>query len=648
MKDSLILVIRARRFRLLFMMLLVLPTAYWAMSQVFIIFQPNQFRVLEWVQLGLASILFLWLSVAFWTAIVGFMLTILKRDPLSFAREQHAPRSEIALTQRHAIVMPVYNEETMRIITGFEATVNEIAEGQCASKFDFYMLSDTQDKDLRIAEKSSWLDMLSRLPAGLEERCFYRNREKNAGRKVGNIKDFCQRWGYQYESMIVLDADSIMSGAKMRELAQRIEANPTVGLVQTIPMPVRQTTFFGRFVQFAAHVYSPMLATGLSFWQGDCANYWGHNAIIRIKAFVDTCGLPSLRGKQPFGGDILSHDFVEAALLRRANWQVFLLTDSSGSYEEVPSNIIDYATRDRRWVQGNMQHLGIVFTSGLRLANRLHFSFGAFAYASSIILLLMLLAGTADALIQSFSTPVYFTATHQLFPTWLITKQNVMVTTLWVTIALLFLPKILGILITLLQRRGEFGGGFAFLKSAIIEFLFAVLLAPVMMMFHSYFVLNVLAGKSVKWEAQAREGRMIPWRQALRFSAILTITGLVWAGVTFTYTPTLFFWLLPVFSGLIVAAPIIRLSSSVHVGMWCQRKGILIIPSERKHVTAIKRVDDSLDHMSRLVSNQTPKQLNPVNQEKSNVDGEDRLLPNEIWTEMPLQQISRAVYPRHD
>jgi membrane glycosyltransferase len=597
------------------------------MSQVYIIFQPNEFRVLEWVQLGLTSILFLWLSMAFWTAIIGFLLKLFRRDPLSFAREQNAPKSSTPVEKRHAIIMPVYNEETRRIMAGFEATVLEIAATHASESFDFYMLSDTQDQTLLAAEASLWLGMVERLPECFRSRCFYRNRTRNLGRKVGNIKDFCQRWGYQYESMIVLDADSIMSGCKMLELVQRIEANQKVGLIQTIPMPVRQKTFFGRFVQFAAHVYSPMLATGLSFWQGDCANYWGHNAVIRVKAFVETCGLPPLVGRQPFGGDILSHDFVEAALLRRANWQVFLLCDAQGSYEEVPSNIIDYATRDRRWVQGNMQHLSIVGTTGIRITNRLHFVFGAFAYASSILLLLMLLAGTADALVQAFTTPVYFTSTYQLFPTWLITKQNVMITTLWVTIALLFLPKLLGILITFIQRRSEFGGGFTFLKSAVIEFIFAVLLAPLMMLFHSYFVVNVLAGKSVSWEAQAREGRMIPWRQAIRFSLIPTFVGVLWASVTAIYTLTLFYWLLPVLLGLIFSAPIIRLSSSNGIGAWCLHKGILLISPEYQGNPAIQKVAISLANIRATGS---PKQT--------------FALPQESWLHMPSQNLARGDY----
>ncbi|GLR71624.1 glucans biosynthesis glucosyltransferase MdoH [Agaribacter marinus] len=617
---------RFTAFRILLMLSLVLPTAVWTSYQTFVILEPNELRPLEWVQLCLASVLYLWLSMAFWTAIIGFILKLFKRDPLTLKRQHAFADKHLKLNNRHALIMPVYNEDTLRIMAGFEANVLGISKEAQSDQFDFYMLSDTQDESLIDKELSYWASMLKRLPSDIANRCFYRRRVNNTERKVGNVKDFCQRWGYMYESMTVLDADSVMSGSKVVELAQRMEFNAKVGLIQTIPMPVRQTTFFGRFVQFAAHVYSPMLATGLAFWQTNSANYWGHNATIRISAFIDTCGLPKLTGRKPFGGDILSHDFVEAALLRRAGWEVYLLTDHHGSYEEVPPNIIDYATRDRRWVQGNMQHLALIKTPKLRTANRLHFLFGAFAYVSSILLLFMLIAGTADAVIKSLTPPVYFTQPYQLFPTWLITKQAVMEITLYVTIALLFLPKMLGILLTLLQRSREFGGPLKFMFSAILEFSFAVLLAPIMLMYHSYFVLNVLAGKSVKWEAQTREGKMLPWRTAFTFTWPLTLLGLVWSAVVLVFAPALFYWLLPVLTGLVLAYPVIRYSSSVSLGLMFKRIGILLIPEELRPTYEMKKLQQTTANL-----NAAPYLVNVFT------------LPAEQWQDMQSQHLPNAI-----
>ncbi|MBD3585687.1 glucans biosynthesis glucosyltransferase MdoH [Salinimonas sp. HHU 13199] len=618
---------RARRFRLIIMLLLVLPTAALATYSLFEIFRPNQLTALEAGQLILAVTLFVWLSMAFWTAIIGFVLKLLRIDPLSLRRELKPVATDAPLKKRHAIIMPVYNEDTRRIMVGFEACVREMLATPDADKFDFYMLSDTRDAELAKAERESWQALEKRITEA-RGRLFYRRREKNIGRKVGNVTDFCERWGAQYEGMIVLDADSVMSGTRMRDLARRLEFNDDVALIQTIPMPVRQHSFFGRFVQFAAHLYSPMLATGLSFWQTDSANYWGHNAIIRIEPFMAHCGLPQVPGRAPFGGDILSHDFVEAALLRRAGWQCYLITDTDGSYEEVPANMIDYAIRDRRWVQGNIQHLGLLSIRGLKTTNRLHFLFGAFAYISSIILFAVLMLGTADAIIRATTLPDFFASRYQLFPDWPIAKEKMMLWTLWGTIALLFLPKILGILLAMIQRRKDFGGLFALFKGGTVELCMAVLIAPVMMFYHSYFVLSVLIGHKVRWDAQAREGRMVPWKDAFAYTRWMTLLAIIWGAVTAWYTPTLFLWLLPVLTGMFFGAPIIRLTSSETFGLTCRRLGIFVIAEEHNENSSLVRVRQDMPSFS-----------------LSGIDAPVPALPAERHQPMPVQDFKKKPLP---
>ena len=585
--------VRGRRWRLLLMGFLTIVSTALTGYSMFEIFRPNRFTELEMVQLGLAMVLFLWLTWSFWTSVIGFLLKLFHIDPISLRRELPTADVNTPITQRHAIVMPVYNEDTDRIIVGFEACVNAILNTEYADNYDFYMLSDTQDEAKAEAELRAWKRLVGRLGEH-GDKVFYRRREDNWGRKVGNIHDFCVRWGGQYESMLVLDADSVMSAHRVLDMTRRIEANPEAALIQTIPMPVRQDTFFGRFVQFAAHLYSPMLATGLSFWQTDSANYWGHNAIIRVKPFMQHCGLPTLEGRAPFGGDILSHDFVEAALLRRAGWECYLITDTDGSYEEVPGNMVDYAIRDRRWVQGNIQHLGLLRTNGLKTTNRLHFGFGAFAYMSSLLLFMMLMAGTADALVKALVDPVYFTSDHQLFPDWQIAREGLMIATLWGTIALLFAPKALGLILALIQRRKDFGGAFKLIFGGLVELFMAVLIAPMMMFYHSYFVISVLIGHQVKWEAQTREGRMVPWKVAISKAATMTVLALIWGGATFYYTPSLFLWLLPVLTGMGFAAPIIRLTSSPGFGRACRKAGVFVIQEELREAPVLVEVREHM------------------------------------------------------
>lgn len=608
--------------RQLVFLLLCVGTVANGVWLMFDIFSSNGTTPLEATLLFLFSITFTWIVIAFWSGAIGFVLQLLRLDPLSLKHQ--LPRETQRITElksRTAIVMPVYNEDTKRILAGFEANLRSVAHTGHLDSFDFYLLSDTQDPKLIEAESSGWQQLIARL-GPLASHAFYRRREKNLHRKVGNLADFCQRWGAHYDHMIVLDADSIMTGECVLTLVSAMEANPTAGLIQTVPIPVRQTTLFGRFLQFAAALNSPMLATGLAFWQTDTANYWGHNAIIRIEAFLESCGLPALPGKGAFGGEILSHDFVEAALLRRAGWDVFLLADVEGSYEEVPSNLLDYATRDRRWVQGNIQHLALLNARGIRTLSRVHFLFGAVAYISTLVWLLMLALSTVDALVRATTSNVFFSSGYQLFPDWPIAKTDLIFSMLYMTVALLLLPKLMSLIVGLCYRRHEFGGALRLILSAVAEVIFAILIAPLMMVFHSYFVICVFLGRKVRWDAQSREGRMIPWKQALYRTAFVGCVAIVWGGVTYFYAPVFFWWLTPVLLGLILAAPTVRYSSSITLGRITRRVGIFLCPSETKHIPVLEELNKALT---------ADLSANPINAQTVPE------LPPEIWRDMPVQ-----------
>ncbi|MGO2371598.1 MAG: glucans biosynthesis glucosyltransferase MdoH [Pseudoalteromonas prydzensis] len=569
-----------RKSRIALFTLLVLYISAYGMWIMFDILNSNSMTLLEYALLALFSITFTWIVTAFCSGCMGFILQLLRIDPLTLKRQKPITIDPQALSNsKTAIVMPIYNEDTERVIAGFEVSLRSLLKTGQFAHFDFYLLSDTQDKDIARNELKAWHALTARLGETAKQ-VFYRNRTDNKHRKVGNLADFCERWGSQYEHMIVLDADSIMTGQCMLELTTSMINNPNAGLIQTIPIPVRQETFFGRFLQFASVLYSPMLATGSAFWQTNQANYWGHNAIIRVEAFINCCGLPVLEGKAPFGGEILSHDFVEAALLNRSGWDVILLSDVQGSYEEVPSNILDYAIRDRRWVQGNIQHLGLLPSSGIKLMNKLHFLLGATAYISSLIWLSMLVLSTVDAVTRAMNSNVYFNQPYQLFPTWQIAKTELIDSLLFITIGLLLLPKLMGLIVTLIHRNKQFGGSLKLIFGSLIETVFAIIVAPLMMVFHSYFVVCVFLGKKVSWDAQPRSGRMVPWKEAIGYTLIATLVSIAWGGVAYYYTPTFFWWLSPILVGLILAAPIVRYSSSIGLGVRLRKMGIFICPSE--------------------------------------------------------------------
>jgi membrane glycosyltransferase len=344
-----------------------------------------------------------------------------------------------------ALLMPTYNESPARVMAGLQAIYESLLAAGVGEHFHIFILSDTTDPNIWIAEEAGFLALRDRTGAG--EQIFYRRRSKNTERKSGNIADWVKRFGGGYPQMLVLDADSIMTGEAIVRLSAAMERHDDVGLIQTLPTIVNGSTLFARAQQFAARVYGPVIAQGLSWWQGAEGNYWGHNAVIRTRAFAEAAGLPTLRGRKPFGGHIMSHDFVEAALLRRAGWAVYLVPELRGSYEESPPSLRDLAVRDRRWCQGNLQHTGVLAGHGLHWASRLNLLTGIGAYITSPMWLLFLISGVLLSMYARFIRPHYFAAGRSLFPDW---PQVDPVRAEWVfigTMLVLLAPKFLGYLI---------------------------------------------------------------------------------------------------------------------------------------------------------------------------------------------------------
>lgn len=523
---------------------------------------------LEVLILALFTFTFGWISIAFWNGMAGVFLHLLRRDPLTLARG--GERMTERATARTALVMPIHNEDPDRVLAGLAATLGSLESTGEAGGFDAFLLSDTTDPEIARAEEVA----VRRLQAhhrGSSE-IHYRRRARNTGRKAGNVADFCHRWGSSYEYMVVLDADSLMSGPTLVELVRRMEANPSAGLIQTVPIPARQRTLFGRLVQFAAGLYSPILAAGQSFWQGDAANYWGHNAILRVEPFTRHAQLPLLPGSPPLGGEILSHDFVEAALLRRGGWGVYLAADLGGSWEEVPSNLADFAVRERRWCQGSLQHLRLLAGSGFHPMSRLHMALGAANYLASVLWLLLLIAGSIYVLVPAASGSGRWFPPPEL--------GSGLLSLLVITGLLLFLPKLLGVGLTLVRSPKEYGGGLRLTASALLEGIFSVVLAPAMMLLHSWFVGEILAGRSVRWAAQPRQGRDVGWTETWRRTLWIGLVGAAWTGVTLASSPLFALWMSPIFIGLLAAPLLTWWTGREAPGDRTRRWGLFSMPWE--------------------------------------------------------------------
>jgi membrane glycosyltransferase len=429
-----------------------------------------------------------------------------------------------------------------------------------------------------VDEEAHYLALRDRVGA----RIYYRRRPQNTERKAGNIADWVRRWGGAYSQFLILDADSVMTGDALVRLAAGMAAHPAVGLIQTLPTIANGRSLFARMQQFAGRVYGPPIAHGIAWWHGAEGNYWGHNAMIRTAAFAGQAGLPLLHGRKPFGGHILSHDFVEAALMRRGGWQIHMVPGLPGSYEESPPSLPDLAVRDRRWCQGNLQHLAVLPSSGLHWVSRMHLLTGVGSYITAPMWLLFILVGIAISLQSRFLTPDYFPNGKSLFPTWPIVDPE---RAKWVfigTMALLLAPKLFAYIALLFDsrlRRGC-GGAIRALLSLLLETVIAGLLAPVTMLTQSLDVFAILLGRDSGWNAQRRDDGSIPFGTVARLYAWHTAFGLALAVSAFLVSPYLLAWMSPVVLGQALAIPLAVWTSSAAIGLGLRRAGLLRIPEE--------------------------------------------------------------------
>ena len=566
-------------------------TAYGA-YEMYQVVSVSRTTVLQWLLLFLFTVNFSWIALAFTSGLLGFV-SLLRRP-------RRLPPLPETLRSRTAVVMPVYNESTARTFAALAAMREEIEATGLGEHFDYFVLSDSTDPDAWIAEERAFLAW--RQDLGADTRVHYRHRPKNHHRKAGNIADFVTRWGGAYDHMLVLDADSLMTGECIARLALAMEEDPDAGIIQTLPLIINRNTLFARAQQFAAKVYGPVVAAGLSVWSGRDGNYWGHNAIIRTRAFAACCGLPDLPGRPPLGGHVLSHDFVEAALMRRAGYAVYMLHDLPGSYEESPPSLIDVAARDRRWCQGNLQHSRIIGARGLKLATRQHFATGIMSYLASPFWLFQLIVGIALVLQTTYIRPEYFSREFTLFPQWPRFDPERALTLFGITMAVLLAPKFFGLVLMLLNAEGRqrAGGAVRLVASTVIEILLSALMAPILMVIQSGSVFQILLGRDTGWQPQRRDDGSIPLRDIVRRHRWHTVLGLLTGVSAFMIATSLFLWMSPTIVGLILAIPLSWLSGRLGAGLALKRLGLLMIPEETRTPAVVERANALLIENRRL------------------------------------------------
>jgi membrane glycosyltransferase len=534
---------------------------------------------LEAVCIILLAPLFLALALWFCTAVVGFVVLLGKpRDPLGIDESLPMPRPKA----RTAILMPVHNEDAAEVFARLRAMDASLAETGSSRAFDIFILSDTRDAAVALAEQACF----ARFRREANCHVFYRKRAHNTGRKAGNIADWVARWGGDYEHMLVLDADSLMTGEAMVRLADAMERHPRVGLIQTMPTIINGQTIFARTLQFATRLYGRVAWTGLAWWSGSESSFWGHNAIVRTRAFAETCGLPSLNGPKPFGGEVMSHDALESALLRRGGWGVHLAPYLGGSYEESPSNLLDFATRDRRWCRGNVQHVPLVGLPGLHWMSRLHLVIGVLSYVLSPLWFVALSSGIISRMLMPELKKAAFTMADLQAAAHALIDWREIQATAWamiITFVLLFGPKLLGLTLILTRPKEikAFGGRRRILAGLSVEMLLSALVAPMLMFTQTRALAEILAGRVGGWGAQRRDAVKVTAREAMAAMGWISATGLVLA-VMFWFTPDLLTATAPILAGLVLAVPLTMLGAHKAAGLKLKANGLFMTPEERR------------------------------------------------------------------
>lgn len=567
---------------------LALTMSVTAAYQMYLVLAVGGLTTLEGVILALFIILFAWIALSF-ASTLGGLVALVSRRLKTLAIDPAAPLP--AIMTRTALLLPTYNEPPDRVMSRVQAVYESVAATGAAPCFDVFVLSDTTDPQIFVSEEAAYLALRERFS---DAAIFYRHRAKNDAKKAGNIAEWVSRFGAQYEQMIVLDADSLMTGDTLVRLVAAMEQNPGAGLIQTFPVMVNAVTPFARVQQFAGRLYGPLIAYGLAWWHGGDSNYWGHNAVIRTRAFAACGGLPTLSGPRPIGGHILSHDFVEAALMRRGGWAIHMAPALPGSYEESPPSLTEYAARDRRWCQGNLQHAGVLPARGLYWLSRWHLINGIGSYVAAPLWLIFLITGILISLQAQFIRPEYFPKTFTLYPQWPAIDPVRSAYVFAATMSLLLAPKLLGYLVMLADgpaRRG-FGGAIRAFFSMLFEIIISGLIAPIMMLIQSSSVIGILMGRDSGWQVQRRDDGSLPFRAVVRRYWPHTLFGLFLALAAYGVSFSLFAWMTPVIVGLLLAIPLTQWSASTGAGRWLRRCKLLLVPEESAPPAILLRANE--------------------------------------------------------
>jgi membrane glycosyltransferase len=534
------------RWRFLVIAACALTVTGFASQAMLSTFSAGGVNVLEWIAVGLFAVNFGYLSIAAFTGLAGtFVLLALPKAP---------PPSKELPTKGNltAIIIALYQEKPSKVIAAAEAMWDSLRDLDADKGFEVFFISDTMDPALAEIEEQAIQDLIRRRP---DQPFWYRRRRENTQKKQGNINDFVQRWGGRYEYMLELDADSFVSPEAMLELVRRMDARPRTALIQSLPIIVGARTYSARCQQLALRVHGGLFGAGLTWWSGGAGNFWGHNAIIRLAPFAAHASLPDLPGKEPLGGKILSHDFVEAALLRRAGWRVEIAGDIVGSYEEAPPTVVDLAARDRRWAQGNIQQIQILFAKGFDWLNKVHIGAGLMGYVSGLLWLSLVVVGVLIAGWARFFVTETIAAVNA--------DPSAGLRLLLISALVLTSPKWLAIVLWTVGKLPGWSRSPRFLVAVVCDVAMTTLLAPIIMLNHAGSILSTLMGVDGGWRPQVRDRNGFAWVDLMRHYQQHMIFGMCLLLASFAISPGFMLQNLPMAMVMLFAPLIARQVSGV-------------------------------------------------------------------------------------
>jgi membrane glycosyltransferase len=579
----------AEESRVLLLIVVTLAATVLAVWAFYRVLAVDTLGVLDVLILATFAPLFAWTAFSFASAVVGLLRTDENDTSLDFGLSGATP----SLSSRTAILAPTYNESPGPLFARLQAIWLSVQATNRSESFDFFVLSDTTEPAIGRDEYERFV--ATRRDLGSAGSMFYRRRPENTDRKSGNIADWVRRFGGVYDFMVVLDADSLMEGDTLVRLAFAMERRPALGLIQTTPVVICRNSLFARTEQFASRLYGPFLARGMAWWSGSHANYWGHNAILRVNAFASHAGLPNLPGRKPFGGHILSHDFVEAALMRRAGWGVQMAPGLGGSYEESPPSLRDLIARDRRWCQGNLQHLKVLGARDFRWLSRLHLLRGISSYLTPPLWLALLVMSALLPLKPEWGvSDAYFADRRDaaaIHPALSIAGIFV------ISMSFLLAPKVMAYFAMLRSPddRRLFGGARRAFLSVMLEIALSALLAPVLMLNQMWALVSILAGRDSGWAAQRREEGDLTYEEAANTHLGDTAVGIILSVAAWSASFSTFLWMLPVVVGLVGCIPFAAWTARRDLGMWAREAGLLITPEEADPPPVVRLFLDLLE-----------------------------------------------------